>query len=155
MTLRAKRVAALRASLKGCHLSLNLRGHDLLLQAREQRFAFCYSQSHCGRRDFLRPLDDPQFVFDGAAWDRIKYQLNCPFHSQRLIQPTTLHTLERNRLKGVAGDALNAILGAAAMNFQKLLGAFWRIFLHRLMRIWGWILVLQRSSTLQTPSAHA
>jgi hypothetical protein len=66
-----------------------------------------------------------------------------------------LHTLERNRLKGVAGDALNAILGAAAMNFQKLLGAFWRIFLHRLMRIWGWILVLQRSSTLQTPSAHA
>jgi hypothetical protein len=45
MTLRAKCVAALRASLKGCHLSLNLRGHDLLLQAREQRFAFCYSQS--------------------------------------------------------------------------------------------------------------
>ena len=65
------------------------------------------------------------------------------------------HRLERNRLKGVADDALNAILGAAAMNFQKLLGAFWRIFLHRLMRIWGWILVLQRSSTLQTPSAHA
>jgi IS5 family transposase len=49
------------------------------------------------------------------------------------------HRLERNRLKGAAGDALNAILSAAAMNFQKLLRAFWRIFLHRLMRIWGWI----------------
>ena len=38
----------------------------------------------------------------------------------------TEHRLERNRLKGVAGDALNAILAAAAMNFHKLLGAFWR-----------------------------
>ena len=44
------------------------------------------------------------------------------------------HRLERNRLKGVAGDAINAILSAAAMNFHKLLGAFWRIFLHCLMR---------------------
>jgi hypothetical protein len=33
--------------------------------------------------------------------------------------------LERNRLKGVAGDAFNAMLSAAAMNFQKLLGSFW------------------------------
>ena len=40
------------------------------------------------------------------------------------------HRLERNRLKGVAGDAINAILSAAAMNFHKLLGAFWRFFLH-------------------------
>jgi len=47
------------------------------------------------------------------------------------------HRLERNRLKGVAGDALNAILSAAAMNFQKLLGAFWRIVLPRLIRICG------------------
>jgi len=31
------------------------------------------------------------------------------------------HRLERNRLKGIAGDAINAILSAAAMNFQKLL----------------------------------
>jgi hypothetical protein len=31
--------------------------------------------------------------------------------------------LERNRLKGVGGDAVNAILAAAAMNFQKLLRA--------------------------------
>ena len=30
------------------------------------------------------------------------------------------HRLERNRLKGTVGDAINAILSAAAMNFQKL-----------------------------------
>jgi IS5 family transposase len=41
------------------------------------------------------------------------------------------HRLERNRLKGTAGDAINAILTAAAMNFHKLLGASWRIFLVR------------------------
>ena len=40
-----------------------------------------------------RSCDDPQFVFDGAAWDRLKYHLNCPFQSQRLIQPATLYTL--------------------------------------------------------------
>jgi hypothetical protein len=39
------------------------------------------------------------------------------------------HRLERNRLKDVPGDAINAVLAAAAMNFQKLLGAFWRVFL--------------------------
>ena len=50
-------------------------------------------QSHGGRRDFLRTLDDPQLVFDWTAWDRLKYQFDCPFHLQRLPQPTTLHTL--------------------------------------------------------------
>jgi IS5 family transposase len=64
------------------------------------------------------------------------------------------HRLERNRLKGVAGDALNAILSAAAMNFQKLLGAFWRIFLLRLMRIRGWIPALQERFPLKTQSAN-
>jgi len=59
------------------------------------------------------------------------------------------HRLERNRLKGVAGDAMNAILSAAAMNFQKLLGAFWRIFLHRLLGIWGWIPVRQQKPRLR------
>jgi len=47
------------------------------------------------------------------------------------------HRLERNRLKGTRGDAINAILSAAAMNFQKLLGAFWRNFLRRLLG--GWV----------------
>jgi len=47
------------------------------------------------------------------------------------------HRLERNRLKGVAGDTINAILSAAAMNFHKLLGAFWLFFLPCLMSIWS------------------
>ena len=53
------------------------------------------------------------------------------------------HRLERNRLKGVAGDAINAILAAAAMNFHKLLGAFWHIFLFSLMSIWDRLPILQ------------
>jgi len=46
-----------------------------------------------------------------------------------------LFQVERNRLKGVAGDAFNAILSAAAMNFYKLLRAFWRNFLCSLLDI--------------------
>jgi IS5 family transposase len=65
------------------------------------------------------------------------------------------HRLERNRLKGVAGDAINAILAAAAMNFHKLLGAFWCIFLRCLMRTWGSIPALPATRTLQTSSVCA
>jgi len=65
------------------------------------------------------------------------------------------HRLERNRLKGVAGDAINAILSASAMNFQKLLRAFWRIFLLSLMRAWPWIPALQERILLQTQTADA
>ena len=65
------------------------------------------------------------------------------------------HRLERNRLKGVAGDAINAILSASAMNFQKLLRAFWRIFLLSLMRTWPWIPALQERILLQTQTADA
>ena len=39
------------------------------------------------------------------------------------------HRLERNRLRGTYGDAINAVLAAASMNFHKLLGAFWLYFL--------------------------
>ena len=59
------------------------------------------------------------------------------------------HRLERNRLKGVAGDAFNAMMSAAAMNFQKLLGVFWRIFLRYLLRGWGWIPVLHKQPRLR------
>lgn len=51
------------------------------------------------------------------------------------------HRLERNRLKGAQGDALNALFSAAAMNFHKLLRvleAFW-------LRIWQCLLPLGRS----------
>jgi hypothetical protein len=42
-------------------------------------------------------------VFDWTACDRLKYQFDCPFHLQRLPQPTTLHTLLRkvHRLKPI------------------------------------------------------
>jgi IS5 family transposase len=53
------------------------------------------------------------------------------------------HRLERNRLKGTAGNAINAILAAAAMNFQKLLRAFWRIFLFCMINVSGRLLNLQ------------
>jgi transposase, IS5 family len=43
------------------------------------------------------------------------------------------HRLERNRLKGITGDAINALLSAAAMNFQKLLRAFVLNFLYTWM----------------------
>ncbi len=59
------------------------------------------------------------------------------------------HRLERNRLKGVAGDAFNAMMSAAAMNFQKLLGVFWRIILRYLLRGWGWIPVLHKQPRLR------
>ena len=64
------------------------------------------------------------------------------------------HRLERNRLKGAAGNAINAILAAAAMNFQKLIRAFWRIFLLCLMNTCNGLLTLQgpqaRNTQLQS-----
>lgn len=45
------------------------------------------------------------------------------------------HRFERNRLRGIYGDAINAMLAAAAMNFHKLLGAFWLYFLRCMLAI--------------------
>lgn len=39
------------------------------------------------------------------------------------------HSLERNRIRGILGDSINAILSAAAMNFRKLMGFLFAIFL--------------------------
>jgi hypothetical protein len=47
----------------------------------------------------------------------------------------TEHRSERNRLKGTAGNAINAVQAATALNFYKLLGAFWHIFLRCLLNI--------------------
>jgi hypothetical protein len=65
------------------------------------------------------------------------------------------HRFKRNRSKGDAGDAIHAILSAAAMNFHKLLGAFGRIFLRRLSRIWSWISPLQGLLPLHTHPLNA
>ncbi len=45
------------------------------------------------------------------------------------------HRFERNRLKGISGNAINAMLAAAAMNFHKLLRAFGLHFLRSLLGI--------------------
>jgi IS5 family transposase len=47
------------------------------------------------------------------------------------------HRLERNRLRGTYGNAINATLAAAAMNFHKLLGALGLYFLRTVLGIWG------------------
>src|SRR5580698_3234124 len=47
------------------------------------------------------------------------------------------HRFERNRLRGIYGNAINAMLAAAAMNFHKLLGAFWLYALRTLLGIWS------------------
>ncbi len=65
------------------------------------------------------------------------------------------HRLERNRLKGVAGDAINTVLAAAAMNFQKLLGAFWRVFLSCLLRLCSCIFSQQGPTTRQVQFQNA
>jgi transposase, IS5 family len=65
------------------------------------------------------------------------------------------HRLERNRLKGPAGNATNAILAAAAMNFQKLLTACWRIFLFCLRNIWKGLLTPQGTQARNTPLQYA
>jgi IS5 family transposase len=65
------------------------------------------------------------------------------------------HRLERNRLKGTAGNAINAILAAAAMNFQKLRRAFWRIFLLCLMNVWNRMLTLQGQQAHNTQLHNA
>jgi transposase, IS5 family len=65
------------------------------------------------------------------------------------------HRLERNRLKGTAGNEINAILAAAAMNFQKLLRAFWRAFLFCLMRVSNRLLALQNPRDRNTQLQYA
>jgi IS5 family transposase len=60
------------------------------------------------------------------------------------------HRLERNRLKGIEGNAVNAILSTAAMNFHKPLGPFLRTFLYRLLANWNALLTLQRPQARNT-----
>jgi len=54
------------------------------------------------------------------------------------------HRMDRNRLKGIAGDSVNAILSAAGMNFRKLL----RAAADFLRQIFLWLLSYQRTATM-------
>ena len=58
------------------------------------------------------------------------------------------HRLERNRLKCTQGNAINALLSAAAMNFEKLLGFLLCLLLHFLCshfvpasQDWFWVVM--------------
>jgi IS5 family transposase len=56
------------------------------------------------------------------------------------VEPTIGHLksgrrLERNQLRGTVGDAINALLSAAAMNFGKLLSFFLAFLLNLLQRL--------------------
>jgi len=55
------------------------------------------------------------------------------------------HRMDRNRLKGIEGDRLNAILSASGMNFHKLL----RWAAGFLRQIFGWLLFYQRTMTIK------
>jgi IS5 family transposase len=65
------------------------------------------------------------------------------------------HRLEPNRLKGTAGNEINAILAAAAMNFQKLLRALCRIFLFCLIQVCNPLLALRDPQNRNTQLQYA
>jgi len=90
------------ARVREVHVDMGYRGHDYAGNAR-----IYVDKRQRGRT--------PK-----ALWKRMK--------RRAAVEPSighlkNEHRLERNRLKGVAGDAINAILSAAAMNLQKLLRA--------------------------------
>jgi IS5 family transposase len=55
------------------------------------------------------------------------------------------HRMDRNRLKGIEGDRINAVLSAAGMNFRKLL----RWVASLLYQIYAWFLSCQRAWTCE------
>lgn len=61
------------------------------------------------------------------------------------------HRMERNRLSGPLGDALNALLSAASMNFQKLLAAFLRQILNLVFGIYGRLTISPRTHCVTIP----
>ena len=101
LAAQMKQVEKLLGSrVKEVHVDMGYRGHDYAGQA----------TIHVDKR---RRGRTPR-----SLWRRMKHRA--------AVEPSighlkTEHRLERNRLKGVGGDAVNAVLAAAAMNFQKLL----------------------------------
>ena len=97
--------------VKEVHVDMGYRGHNH--QGKEIIHVDGRRRGNTGRR----------------LWKRMKHRA--------AVEPTighckSEHRMERNRLWAEAGDALNAVLSAASMNFGKLLAAFLRFFM-RLM----------------------
>ena len=100
--------------VKEVHVDMGYRGHDY-----EGEAAIHVDKRRRGRT--------PQ-----SLWRRMKHRA--------AVEPSighlkAEHRLERNRLKGAAGNAVNAVLAAAAMNFQKLLRAVPRRCMHEIYAI--------------------
>jgi IS5 family transposase len=100
--------------IKEVHVDMGYRGHNY-----EGEAAIHVDKRRRGRT--------PQ-----SLWRRMKHRA--------AVEPSighlkTEHRLERNRLKGAAGNAVNAVLAAAAMNFQKLLRAVPRHFVREIYAI--------------------
>lgn len=80
---------------------------------------------------------------DALLKSTFQWGLGCELDRYAHLSQKNEHRLERNRLKGTAGNQINAILAAAAMNFQKHCRAFWRVFPFCLMKLWNGLLTLQ------------
>lgn len=100
--------------VKEVHVDMGYRGHDYLGEA----------AIHVDKR--RRGRTPP------SLWRRMKHRAAVESSIGHL---KTEHRLERNRLKGAAGNAVNAVLAAAAMNFQKLLRAVPRRCMHEIYAI--------------------
>ncbi len=60
------------------------------------------------------------------------------------------HRMDRNYLKGSAGDAINAVLAAAGYNFRRLLA-----WLRRLLRVWIAIMIAASENASAAPTSAA
>jgi transposase, IS5 family len=110
--------------VKEVHVDMGYRGHD-------------YAGDAAIHVDKRRRGRTPK-----SLWRRMKHRA--------AVEPSighlkTEHRLERNRLKGAAGNAVNAVLAAAAMNFRKLLRAVPRSFMREIYAILNRILSTSRS----------
>jgi IS5 family transposase len=100
-----------KGQVKEVHVDMGYRGHDH--KGKETIHVDRRRRGNIGRR----------------LWKRMKHRA--------AVEPTighckNEHRMERNRLWGEAGDAVNALLSAASMNFGKLLAAFLRLFIRLL-----------------------
>jgi IS5 family transposase len=103
-----------KGQVKEVHVDMGYQGHDH--KGKETIHVDRRRRGNIGRR----------------LWKRMKHRA--------AVEPTighckNEHRMERNRLWGEAGDAVNALLSAASMNFGKLLAAFLRLFIRLLFGI--------------------
>ena len=115
-------------------------GHTLGKQLKQERDLLGEGRArevfvHRGYRGHKHEGEEAVYV-DRERRGSIPKSLWRSIKRRAAIEPTighmkSEHRLERNRLKGTLGTAVNALLSAAAMNFGKLLkwvGQFWLFF---------------------------